>query len=840
VKTHLPDCMRRFLGAAGILLFVTSFFLLSGNGAAQLSQPAATPGSAKASDGRASRVNSLVSPDAASRSGLVAAYGKLPLSFEANQGQTDAQVKFLSRGSGYTLFLTGHEAVLALQKAEGNTSKPEVPGEAGALKFETRHSPLGTRPPALVLRMSLVGVSEATQVSGLGELPGKGNYFIGNDREKWRTNVPNYAKVRYQNVYPGVDLVYYGNQGQLEYDFVVAPGADPAEIRLDVMADLGMRPSSAAGRRKRAHAGTRLRIAANGDLLVSLNGGEVRFHKPVVYQNVDTGFSRQPQDVGAEPLLQRRYSEGRYVLAAGNQVTFQVGAYDRTKPLVIDPVLTYSSYLGGSGIDQAAGIAVDGSGNAYVTGFTTSSDFPRVNQISGACNGSCGTAASFDAYVTKINASGTALVYSSYLGGSGDDQGSGIAVDTSGNAYLTGATNSSNFPRVNQISGACNGSCGSGSNLDSFVTKINAAGNALVYSSLVGGSGDDSNSYNTVFFNNITVDGAGNAYLTGQTYSTDFPRVNQISGACNGSCGTGFPGDVFVTKINAAGSALVYSSYLGGDAADIGYSIAVDGAGNAYVTGLTYSANFPRVNQIPGACNGSCGTGANYDIFVTKINAAGTALIYSSYLGGSTDDWGRGVAVDASGNVYLTGVASSTDFPSINQIPGVCAENSCGAFAAKINAAGNALVYSSRFGGSRGADQGLAVAVDTSGSAYILGGTQSADFPRVNQIMGACRGSCGTGANYDAFVMKINTAGNALVYSSYIGGSGDDNGGSLVGNAGIALDSLHNAYLGGFTISPDFPRGHIENAIPSSIPGACRGSCGTAGNGDAFVVKISP
>ncbi len=330
------------------------------------------------------------------------------------------------------------------------------------------------------------------------------------------------------------------------------------------------------------------------------------------------------------------------------------------------------------------------------------------------------------------------------------------------------------------------------------------------------------------------MDGSGSAYLTGQTNSTDFPRVNQIPGACNGSCGNGFPGDVFVTKINAAGTALVYSSYLGGDAADIGYSIAADSAGNAYVTGLTYSADFPRVNQISGACNGSCGSGANYDIFVAKINAAGTALIYSSYLGGSANDWGRGITVDGSGNAYLTGVGSSTDFPSINPIPGACARNSCSAFLAKINTAGDALVYSSRFGGSSNDDQGLAMAVDSSGSAYILGTTRSADFPRVSQIVGGCLGSCGSGANNDAFVLKVNTAGDALVYSSYVGGSGDDNGGTLVGNVGIALDSLHNAYLSGFTISPDFPR------VPKSIPGGCIGSCGTAGNGDAFVMKISP
>lgn len=737
-------------------------------------------------------------PDDVTRAHVTQAYGDLPLSFEVNRGQTDPQVKFLAHGNGYTLFLTNGEAVLGLST---QTSK----SHAGAHKA--------------YLRMKLLGANPTPAVSGIEELPGKSNYFIGNDPKKWRTDVRNYARVQYQSIYPGIDLIYYGNQGQLEYDFVVAPGSDPKDIALDVEPEFVPANKMQAGE-------VPLQIARDGDLVVRLAGEEIRFHKPVAYQDVSASTS-QSNSAG------RKLIEARYVLEARNQVGIRLAAYDSTRPLVIDPVVWYSTYLGGSGIDQAGGLAVDHAGNVYVTGFTTSGDFPRVNQIAGACNGSCGTTATFNAFVTKVSASGKLLLYSSYIGGSGDDQGSGIAVDGTGNAYLTGGTSSSDFPRLHQIPGACNGSCGSGHNLDSFVTKINAAGNSLVYSSLVGGSGDDSNSYNTVFFNNIAVDRSGNAYLTGQTYSTNFPRVNQIPGACNGSCGSGFPGDIFVTKVNAAGTALVYSSYLGGDAADIGYSIAVDGSGNAYVTGLTYSADFPRVNQISGACQGTCGTGANYDAFVVKIDAAGSALVYSSYLGGSEDEWGRGIAVDSSGAAYVVGAAGS-GFPQVNQIAGACAHDSCGAFAAKINAAGSSLVYSSRFGGSRGADQGLAVAVDSSGSAYVLGGTQSSDFPRVNQLIGTCRGSCGTGTNYDAFVMKINAAGDALVYSSYIGGSGDDNGGSLVGNASIALDSTHNAYLSGFTISPDFP------LVPKSIPGACIGSCGTAGNGDAFVIKISP
>ncbi len=405
--------------------------------------------------------------DQQAKAQVAEAYGRLPLSFEANRGQADPRVKFLARGSGYTLFLTGAETVLALDSAQ--------PSKQGS----------GARPRA-VMQMKLLGADRAAAVNGIGELSGKSNYFIGNDPEKWRTDVPNYTRVQYRDIYPGIDVVFYGNQGELEYDFLVAPGSNPRAIRWNVDPQL-----VSIGRARSKEMPLKV-DQRNGDLVVGLSGEEIRFHKPVAYQDLPAGSA-------GSKLGGRKFIEAHYVLEAKHRVGIRLSVYDQTRPLVIDPVMWYSSYLGGSGIDQAGGLAVDGSGNVYVTGFTTSGDFPRVNQISGACNGSCGTTATFNAYVTKISSSGKILVYSSYVGGSGDDQGSGIAVDGSGNAYLTGGTSSVDFPRVHQISGACNGSCGNGHNLDSFVTKINAAGNALVYSSLVGGSGDDSNSYNSVF-----------------------------------------------------------------------------------------------------------------------------------------------------------------------------------------------------------------------------------------------------------------------------------------------------------------------------------------------------
>jgi hypothetical protein len=760
---------------------------------------------------------SVSKPDPAARARVVESYSKLPLSFEKNNGQTDQQVRFFSRESGYTLFLTGDEAVLALggrqDKADGKMLALEGKGESVTtqLRQATGRTANSESLNTSVVRMKLVGANPGAEVSGLEELPGKSNYFIGNDPKEWRTNVPNYAKVRYQEVYPGVDLVYYGNQRQLEYDFVVAPGTDPKAITLDM--GTGLVPP------RKGHPETApLRIDANGDLLVRLNGGDVRFHKPVVYQ---------PAFAAGFPTPGKKFVDGRYRLNGGNRISFEIASYDRARPLVIDPVLTYSSLLGGSGYNDGYGIAVDGSGNAYVTGQTQAANFPRMNQIAGACQGACGHGDQFDVFVAEIDAAGNALVYSSYLGGSGDDEGYSIAVDGFGNAYVTGTTVSTDFPRVNQIPGACRGSCGSSGYGTAFVTKISAAGNALAYSSLIGGSYVDQGFA-------IAVDGLGNAYLTGENQSNDFPRVNQIPGACRGTCGTSNSENVFVTKIDAAGSALVYSSLIGGSYAEHGHAIAVDSSGNAYLTGATDSSDFPRVNQIPGACQGTCIVGGV--VFLTKIDAAGDALVYSSFIGGSTSDLGSGIALDSSGNTYLTGYTSSSDFPRVNQISSAC-QGHCGsgdnydAFVTKIDAAGSSLVYSSLVGGSRsenvfGIGNG-GIAVDDSGNAYVTGFTESTDFPRVNQIPGACLGTCGIvgGVYRDAFVIEVSADGNALVYSSYLGGSGSDFG------VGVAVDSSGNVYLSGTTTSNDFP-------LVNQIPGGCQGSCG-APDGAAFVTRIS-
>src|SRR3989441_149346 len=494
----------------------------------------------------------------ATKQQVLVAYGKLPLIFEANQGQTDPQVKFLSRGSGYTLFLTPTEAVLTLTKVDAH-AKLRISGEATLVEPEKR---AGT-----VLRMKLLGANPTPRVTGVEELCGRSNYFIGNDPAKWRANVPTYAKVEYRDVYPGVNLVYYGNQRQLEFDFIVAPGADPQRIRLGV------------------EGADRLDLDAQGDLVVQTGGAQVRLQQPHVYQMAN----------GV-----RQEIESRYVLNDHHEVEIWVAAYDTHKPLVIDPTLAYSTYLGGTGFDEGFGIAVDSLGQAYVTGVSASLDFPMT---AGAFQPRF-AGGSLDAFVTKLNPTGVALAYSTYLGGTGDEEGFGIAVDATGNAYVTGLTNSNlDFPTT---AGAFQPSSPGGIS-DAFVTKLNAAGAALVYSTYLGGTGDEDGF-------GIAVDAAGHAYVAGITFSPDFPTTARAFQPSSPG------GDAFVTKLNPSGAALVYSTYLGGTGSDLGFGIAVDSFGNAYVTGQTFSSDFPTTEGAFQTTFG--GGGGGFDAFLTKVNPA--------------------------------------------------------------------------------------------------------------------------------------------------------------------------------------------------------------------------
>ncbi len=712
-------------------------------------------------------VKNRETPPEATRQQVLTSYGNLPLSFEVNQGQTDSEVKFLSRGSGYTLFLTSTEAVLVLDKLAVTTGKHRMASVRTSAEHENTSSTVPT-----VLRMKLLGANPAG-LAGQEQLLGKSNYFIGNDPLKWRTNVPHYARVRYKEVYPGIDLVYYGNQRQLEYDFVIASGADPQIIRLGF------------------DGAYQLEIDEQGDLILHTPGGQIRLCRPHIYQ---------------ESNGSRECIAGRYVIINKRQVGFEVAAYDPSKPLIIDPVLSYSTYLGGNDWDYGHGIAVDAEGNAYVTGNTDSHNFPTVNPFQSA---PVGVGAVF---VTKLNPAGSALIYSTYLGGS-DAQYcyGGIAVDTSGNACVTGYTDSYDFPTVNPFQSAYDGRC------DAFVAKLNPTGSALIYSTYLGGSDIE-------WAWGIAVDISGNAYVTGWTRSSDFPTVNPFQSVSGGM------DDVFITKFNSAGSVL-YSTYLGGFNNDKGYGIATDTAGNAYVTGITGSQPipgcsdiaFPTINPLPLEAGGGCP--GMPDAFITKLNASGNALIYSTFLGGCQREDGYGIAVDTSGNAYVVGTTNSDDFPIVDPFqPNL--SGSYDAFVAKLNPAGSALIYSTYLGGSD-YEVGFDIAVDAVGNAYVTGVTNSDNFPTANAILHASPGPYGPfppgyGGCRDAFVTKFNAACCTVNYSTYFGGSDED-----LGN-GIAVDIAGNAYVTGFTISTDFP----------TTAGAFQTTYGGSWN-DAFVTKIS-
>lgn len=721
-------------------------------------------------------------PVSAARSHVAETYGKLPLTFEANQGQSDKQVKFLSRGRGYTLFLTGNEAVLSLRRAPSEISDREKLARLSPAAFKA------TDQNSAVLRMKLIGANQSAAVAGTSEQEGKSNYFIGNDPSDWRTNVANYSQVRYQDAYPGVDLVYYGNQQQLEYDFVVAPGADARVIKLDVAAE-----SALSGKRTSAP----LRIADNGDLLVPTNGGEVRFHKPVVYQPENSGVLHQ---IGGDPtaVTAKNSVDGRWVLQGGNQVGFEIASYDASRPLVIDPALSYSTYIGGTGTDGAFGVAIDAQGNCYVTGFTSSTNFPTKNPIQK------NNAGGVDTFVLKLNRTGTALVYSTYVGGSSAEYPFGIAVDSTGEAYELGNTGSANFPTT---AGAFQPTCASCSNYpDVFVTKLNSTGSALVYSTFLGGEGDD-----RAF--GITLDSANDAYVVGWTTSTKLP----VTAGAFQTVNNGGISDAFVSEINGAGSDLVYSTYLGGTGQDVGFGIAVDSAGNTIVTGYSYSTDFPVT---AGAFQTT--TTVNGAAWVTKLNVGGTAEIYSTFLGGTTGtSAGNSVKVDSLGNAYVTGYTCASDFPTTAGVVqptfgGDCTNAGGDAFVTKLNPTGSAPVFSTYLGGA-GDDVGFSIGLDQSNNVYITGRSSSTNYPTTP---GAFQPAMAGG--YDAIYTIVNPTGTSLLYSTYLGGTAVDV--AFV----MAVDKFGNSYIIGRTYSTNFP------VTPGVVQSVLKGST------NAIVFKFAP
>ncbi|HYU23836.1 MAG TPA: SBBP repeat-containing protein, partial [Thermoanaerobaculia bacterium] len=664
------------------------------------------------------------------------AYAQIPLSFVENRGQAPSDV----------LFTAGSVAV---KRSE------VVVNDALHIRFAGAALP---------------------RVRGVEPLPGRASVFLGRDPSRWRTNIATFGAVEYAQLYPGIDLLLHGGDRGLEYDFVVAPGANPKAIGICFNRNL--------------------RLDDNGDLIA----GELRNVRPFAYQ-----------DIGGQRVPVAASYEVRH-----HKVRFRLGAYDAARPLIIDPVLSYSSYFGGTSDEEENAVAVDSDGNVYFAGSTKSTD---IAVTSGVVQPAFGGKGSFggDVYVVKYDPKTNHIVYTTYLGGSADDNAFGIAIDGAGSAYVVGQTDSHNFP----LKSAFQPTFG-GLSYEAFITKLSPSGDALVYSSYLGGNGNEQG-------NGVAVDGAGNAYITGYTFSTNFPATNGFQTSFGGRIFDGF-----LTKINAAGSAVVYSTFLGGTTYDVGNAVAVDANNNAYVAGYTFSANFPTKAAFQGTiASGTCGSGSSSsncaDAFIAKIDTSqsgAASLIYSTFLGGSKNDYANAIGVTPAGEAIVGGITDSTNFPTVN-----AAQATIGgyydAFLAKLNAQGSALVYSTYLGGA-GYDEIAALRVDASGRAVVFGTAASADFPTKAAFQSAFGGGSGNalivrqvaapvgGSTFalitlmsDAFVAKYD-AGGAQSYASYFGGSGDEIG------YGLALDSVGNTWVTGSTTSTNLK---TVNAVQSALKG---------------------
>jgi hypothetical protein len=680
-------------------------------------------------------------------------FGKLPINFEPNVGQTDEQVKFVARGQDYSLFLTEAEAVLALRKDKS-----------------AEH---------VVVRMQIDGANPAPKIDGVSETASKTNYFIGRNPEKWRTGVSNYARVKYESVYDGIDLVYYGNGQQLEYDFVVAPGADPQRIKLKFGGLKGAKIDR-----------------ATGDLLLETGGETIRQHKPVVYQNIDG----ERKEIAGAYAIQIEKLKIKNFQSNNVSVSFQLGEYDQSKELVIDPILAYGSYLGGTVFDEGRGITVDAAGNAYVVGTSASLNFPTTGGVVKPALLPATNANQYwyDAFVSKVNPAGTALVFSTYFGGRNNNEtGSGVTVDASGNVLFTGTTMSGDLPTVNAYQTVFGGTD------DAFAAKLNATGSALLYSTYLGGN-------NTDLGGKVALNAAtGDAVYTGFASSGNFPTTpgafkpqlcNNTPGSCNGI----FYSGSYVVKLSATGSA-IYATLF-----DAGFNdVTLDASDNAVLggTGGTVSPTTPGAFQ-PASSGG-------IDGYIAKLNPAGNALVYGTFLGGGLQsDRINSIAIDAAGSIYATGQTQNTAFPTTAGAFDQTFNGGEDAFVTKFNPAGSALVFSTFLGGTA-KDQAFGIALGTDNSAFVAGETLSAaTFPLKNSI---------NGANGTIFLTHLNTEGSALVYSSLLGQGGAYD---------IAIDGANGAYITGHTTS--------IVVTPSAFQPMKGEVTSTGSNKDAFVIKLAP
>ncbi len=664
-------------------------------------------------------------------------FGKLPLSFEPIENQQETE-KFFSSGNGYHLIIAPTEVNLSVLneqlKNKTLTPKAKLIGDILTVKF--------------------VGANNSAKSLALDKLAKKTNYFLGNDPKKWHTNISSYAKIRYQNIYPGIDLLYYGNLNNLEYDFIVSPKADFTQISLSF-------PNT-----------NNVQIDSNGDLLLTTADKVIHQYKPTVYQEIN-GI--------------RQEVASNYFWKEKDIIGVQIVDYNSNYPLVIDPILNYSTYLGGSLGETATSITVDKLGNTYVTGLTLSSDFPAIKafQNNFAGNG--------DIFITKLNPAGNAVIYSTFIGGSGFDNPDKILVDNNGNVYLTGTTSSNNYPLATAFQDTLHGFA------DAFITKLNSDGTALIYSTYLGGSDNDQG-------NGLAVDINGNAYILGTTSSKNFPTLNPFQSNNKGQQ------ELFISKLNSNGNQLVYSTYLGSNSVELAGGIVVDPSGNAYVTGRTTGDDFPVANGFQMIFGGG-----NDDAFVSKLSSDGSQLVYSTFLGGSGSELASDIAIDSLNNIYVIGQTTSTNFPIFKALQ---TTNNGGedVFITKLDLTGKKVLYSTYLGGS-GNDDGFAITVDSFNTVHIAGLTSSTNFPTINAIPNTKRGGL-----QDGFVARLVSDGSALLYSSFLGGSTDNNNTSEFCSS-IATDSEGNAYVAGITGSSDFP---LVNAIQNTLNGLS----------DAFVSKI--
>ena len=735
---------------------------------------------------------------------LQKAYGKLPRHFIHNQGQMDERVKYYTLGGGHAFFFSPEGVVLSLPRDRERLNRDRRPD-----KNLVRQQTLRPRPgPQTVVQLTPVGMSPWTEIKATDLQGGKVNYFIGNDPGKWRTNIPTYGAVVYQEAYPGIDLKFYGNGRQLEYDLVVRPGADPSRVKFQYHGIMG------------------LTVTREGDLAIRLPDGESLIQKkPVVYQEI------AGQQVAREGKFTILDNTSKFIYG------FEVAAYDPNHPLVIDPTLVYSTYLGGSFFDEGCGIAADSQGRAYVTGYTYSIDPPTIDHpllklFPNLSNSEIPAYANAMVFVARINYDGKSLDYTTFLGGgaatgfNGDSYGNAIAVDATGCAYVAGGTMAANFPTFPTDPPVFQSRFNGGS-WDAFICRLNPNDGTLLYSTFLGGSDLD-------IARGIATDGSGNAYVTGKTFSTNFPTTNQSK--------NGGGGDAFVSVLSADGRVLQYSTYLGGSGDDAGNGIAVYTDNNthatyAFVAGETSSRNFPTTFQ-PGRSGST-------DAFVTKFNPSSGARPYSVRLGGSNYDSAEAVAVDVNGYAYVTGYTySGTGFPTTNVLhpASVTASQASGgdkkvaaaskgggsqttmdAFVTKLNWDGKALDYSVHLGGSSD-DYGSGIAVDGSGYAYVTGGTRSADFkPPLTRLKG-------DGGGRDAFVVKLSPDGAAARFSASLAGNSDEEG------FAIALDGLGHSYVTGYTYSTNLSTEDVLQPYLNNPGGISNSSNGSY---DGFVAKIS-